>query len=325
MSITPTKVIIITIALAIIGIAAGFKIQIELDRSNPRVDHVVLDKPTQAPVTLESTVPIVEPSVIRVSAIVAPVITVPKVTSPAIVEISSTTITAKAYIVGDLVTGQIYKQLNVKEALPIASISKLITAIVLTKELASSSVITISEPNLDQPVESSGIYGGEQYSVQDILYPLLLSSSNLAAQSIASSSAMQNFIQLMFGYAREIGMNSTRFLDSSGLDSGNVASAQDIFTLAKYIYNHRPDLLTITRNRDISFATTTEHGSHTFFSTNAYVYNSDFIGGKTGRSNAAGETMLTMLNIHDKKVAIIVLGSEPGRREQDTRKLIDSL
>ena len=158
--------------------------------------------------------------------------------------------------------------------------------------------------------------------MKDLLYPLLLNSSNVAAEALASSTDRIKFLTLMSSYAWEIGMLSSYFADPSGLDSHNQASAKDLFSLAKYLMKFRPDIAELTRVKSLSVATTTDHGSHIFASIHPFINDANFLGGKTGRTEAAGETMLTMIKINGQSIAVIVLGSLRGARESDTRLLI---
>jgi D-alanyl-D-alanine carboxypeptidase len=159
--------------------------------------------------------------------------------------------------------------------------------------------------------------------LEEILYPLLLDSSNIAAEALASTTDRTNFLELMRSYAWEIGMSTAYFADPSGVNPHNAASAKDLFALAKYLYKYRPDILTLTRVASISVATTTEHGSHEFASIHPFVNDPNFIGGKTGRTPEAGDTMLTIMKIGGQPVAIVVLGSKYAGRAEDTSKIIE--
>jgi D-alanyl-D-alanine carboxypeptidase len=233
-------------------------------------------------------------------------------------------ITASAYIVGDLKTGKVYLSQRSNEAFPVASISKLVTAIVGTNMLASTTTIQIASTTYiaSLPADVSGIHGGESYSLTEILKPLLLASSNIAAEAIASTTDRDHFLELMSNVSWEIGMPKTFFGDPSGLDPDNVATANDLFTLTRYLYGSRQDLLAITRIPHAAMATTTEHDAHSFDSTHPFVTDPRFIGGKTGRTPQAGETMITLLNIDNDPVAFIVLHSAYGQRKADTDLLI---
>ncbi|OHA24206.1 MAG: hypothetical protein A3D50_00970 [Candidatus Taylorbacteria bacterium RIFCSPHIGHO2_02_FULL_44_12] len=229
---------------------------------------------------------------------------------------------AKAYIVGDLETDLIYLERNSGSVLPVASMSKLLTALVVLDNLSSTTTIQIGSDQSALP-DISGIHPGEKFMVSELLYPLLISSSNRAAEALASFKDRPNFMELMRGYALEIGLPASYFADPSGISPDNRASARGILAFAKYLYISRPDILTITRIPFMAISTTSEHDAHDFISTHPFAKDERFVGGKTGRTVAAGETMMTILLLGDRPIAIIVLGSEIGGREGDTRLLLD--
>ena len=233
---------------------------------------------------------------------------------------------AHAYLVGNIKTGTIYIEHNSVVPLPVASMSKLITSIAAMDTIDSSIILKIADDISVIPTDGSNLKPGEQFTLDEILQPLLLDSSNVAAETIASSSNNRaQFMELMSSYAWEVGMPSSFFADPSGLSPRNIASARDMFALAQYLYKSRPEILAITRIAHTSLATTTEHGFHDIVSTHPFAGDSRFIGGKTGRTTAAGETMLTMLNINDQPIAFVVMGSDLGAREYDTRLLMKKL
>ncbi len=234
-------------------------------------------------------------------------------------------VTAQAYIVGNLKTGKIYLEKNSQKVLPVASMSKLVTAFVATDMFPATSTITITEKAMEAPSDWSNLMLDEHFTLEEILQPLLLSSSNIAAEAISMSKDQIEFLDLMRGYAWEIGMPNSFFADPSGVSPKNVASAEDLLGLAKYLVYYRPDVLTITRTNSASIATTTEHGSHVFVSTHPFVNDSRFIGGKTGRTQEAGETMMTIMDISEQPVTFIILGSRYGARESDTRILLKKI
>ncbi len=232
-------------------------------------------------------------------------------------------ISASAYIAANIETGKIYIGRNTDQVLPVASMSKLVTAFAATDMLPGTTSITITKEEADVPPDGSGISAGETYVLGEMLYPLLLDSSNIAAEALASTTDRLNFLDLMRSYAWEIGMSTAYFADPSGVDPMNRASARDLFALAKYLYKFRPDILTLTRVASTSVATTTEHGYHDFVSIHPFIHDPNFIGGKTGRTPEAGDTMLTIMKISDQPVAIVVLGSKYAGREEDTKKIIE--
>lgn len=234
-------------------------------------------------------------------------------------------ITARAYLVGNVNTGKILIERNARMVLPVASMSKLVTAFVATDELSLKDKIEITEAMTDVPPDASNLKKGEVFTVQELLHPMLLNSSNVAAEALASSSNRMHFMDQMKSYAWEIGMFSSYFDDPTGLSSANNASAQDLFSLAQYLYKYRPDILTLTRIRSMEVASTTEHGEHEITNIHPFVYDDRFIGGKTGRTPQAGDTMMTILNINNQPLAFIVLGSRYDGRASDTRLLLEKI
>ena len=246
-----------------------------------------------------------------------------KKTTQPIIKPTGPHVSAKAYLVADLATGKIYVEYNAHAVLPVASMSKLITAIAVTDNIASTTRITIQPENTNVATDTSMIGAGETFTAHELLYPLLLNSSNIVAEALASSTDRTAFLELMKGYAWEVGASTAFFADPSGLNPLNSASAYDMFALAQYLYSSRPDILAITRIASTTIATTTDHGSHDFVSTHPFVLDPRFIGGKTGRTLEAHETMMTLLNIDSHPLAFIVLASDYGARARDTHMLID--
>ena len=250
-------------------------------------------------------------------------------------------VSAQAYLVGDVATGKIYLEKNASVVLPAASMSKLLTAVTATDMYSSTTTIEITPAEASVAADSSNLMAGERFTASELLYPLLLNSSNVAAEALASSTGRAPFMYLMSGYAWEIGMSGSFFADPSGLSEYDQGSARGFFLLAQYLYKSRPDILAFTRIVSISVATTTGyvplatttgfvpsaatgaasfHGAHVFFSIHPFVNDPRFLGGKTGHTPAAEDTMLTILNINGHPIAFIVLRSQ--NRLTDTNLLI---
>ncbi len=235
-------------------------------------------------------------------------------------------ISAEAYLIGNLKTGEIYKSFNPDKVFPIASVSKLYTSLVAKYLLGPERIVTITQSALDTYGDAGQLVLNEKWTAEELLYPLLLESSNDVAKAFAEVYGEEVFIVEMNAFAQEIGMYKTQFKDPSGLSSANISNASDLFTLARYLYENESDLLKISNTKEIVFATTTEHGAHHFKNINPYVYYSGFIGGKTGRTNEAKESMVSLFKemeeINNQPLAIIVLRSDFGEREKDTEKIL---
>lgn len=229
-------------------------------------------------------------------------------------------ITARSYLVGNVETGEIYYERNSSLVLPVASMSKLITAIGATDKLSLNDPVTISPEAMNVEGDTSRLVVGEIFTAGELLYPMLLKSSNVAAEALASTANRAKFLELMSSYAWEVGMSSTYFADPSGLSPQNISTSRDFFALARYLYKSRPDILAITKTSQYNVATTTEHNAHQFVSIHPFIGDPNFLGGKTGHTPVAKDTLLTIMNIRGTPVAIIVLSSD--NRKSDTAYLI---
>lgn len=232
-------------------------------------------------------------------------------------------VSAEAYLVGDLVTGKILMQKDIDRVLPFASMSKLITALIAKRIYSATTTTTITKEMTDVPPDSSFLRAGETFTTEELLLALLMNSSNVAGEAIASTTDRNLFLSLMAEYSWEIGMPKSFLADPTGLSEKNSGTARGFFGLAQYLFREEPTILGITTIATTSFATTTEHGHHEITNIHPFVGDKLFLGGKTGHTNVAKDTMLTILNIDKHPIAIIVLRSDD--RKYDTNLLIEEL
>ena len=236
-------------------------------------------------------------------------------------------ISAESYLVGNLKTGEIYIDHNSKQVFPIASISKLYTALVVEHLFKSDKDIVITKQMLDAGYGDAGhLSSDEKFTAKELLYPLLLESSNDAAEAYAQSFGYAEFMEEMNAFAKEIGLDSTSFKDASGISPYNVSNAQDLFELAQYLYVHEKDILKVSSQTDFDMATTSDRKGHRFININPYAFHSGFIGGKTGRTDEALESMITLIKqeagTENYPIAVVVLRAGFTEREIDTEKLL---
>ncbi len=235
-------------------------------------------------------------------------------------------ITAESYLVANLVTGEKYIDFNSNKVFPIASVSKLYTALVVHHLFDLEKDIEIKQSALDAYGDAGHLVLGEKFKPDELLHVLLLESSNDAAVAFADSFGYKEFMEQMNAFAQEIGMSNTKFNDSSGLSPNNVSSALDLLTLTKYLYTSEKGILDISKKYQIDIATTTDHGYHHLTNINPFSMREDFIGGKTGRTQQAKEAMVSLFNQEINgtvyPIAIIVLRSDYGEREINTEKLL---
>lgn len=232
-------------------------------------------------------------------------------------------ISAESYLAADLQNNFVFIEKNSRQIRPIASLVKLVTALVATEYINIENKILIGEDAL-VPTSKPRLRAGSEVSVYNLLFPLLLESSNEAAEAIADTLGSERFFGLMNKKAEALGMKDTKLTDASGVDAGNVSTAEDLFVLSKYLYNNRSFILKISSGK----LETSAYGESIFKGLENYnVFSGypEFVGGKVGDSSAAGETLLSVFELDIKgakrPIAIILLGST--EKEADAKALFD--
>jgi D-alanyl-D-alanine carboxypeptidase len=231
---------------------------------------------------------------------------------------------AAGYLVADLQTGEILAGKKAQTARPIASLTKLMTAVVARETVGDNTTIDITPSAAATYGSAGGLSAGESYTLSTLYYPLLLSSSNDAAAAIAEHTNRQRFLSLMNRKALAIGMRRAHFVDPSGLSAGNVASPQGVLALSQYIYKQHPFIFSITESAQRTAPNRLEADSAVFVNNHPLHSLPEFAGGKNGYTDEAQHTLLSVFRItkqqDERPVTIIVLGSD--EQVTDTRKLL---
>ena len=146
--------------------------------------------------------------------------------------------TAKSTIVMDMDSGRVLYEKNADEKRLIASITKIMTAVIAIENGNVNDYVTVGEEVLSMYGSSIYIKMGEKITLRDLLYGLMLRSGNDAAVVIANyiSGSEEDFVKLMNNKAKEIGMKNTIYKNSHGLDevSQNYSTAKDMAILSSY-------------------------------------------------------------------------------------------
>ena len=234
-------------------------------------------------------------------------------------------------LAGDATTGEVYYQYQSEIPYPIASTSKLMTALLTMDAISSGQIapdkpVTISDAVQTLAQSADGVVplkAGEQITVQELLVGALLPSSNECALCLAEAIAgsEEAFVQKMNQKAQELGMSRTIFYNSNGLPSftedfipakrQNRMSADDMFRLVSYLLKVYPHITDITSMEKTTLASLELEVRNT----NPLLHNlPEATGLKTGTTNRAGACLVTSLTADDGTMAhdlvVIVLGSE---------------
>lgn len=148
---------------------------------------------------------------------------------------------AEAYFVQNAATGEILAQHDEREQLPVASITKLMTALVTLERAGLDDIVTVARPAAAVGESTINLRAGERVSVRDLLRAALVQSANDAATAVAmhvGGGSVDRFVALMNARARSLGLTDTHFVNPSGLDApGHVSSARDVTKLARAAMN----------------------------------------------------------------------------------------
>lgn len=217
---------------------------------------------------------------------------------------------------------QILYQKNIKERLPIASLTKLMTALVILENYDLSLPVKISKKAVEQPENLGQLKVGETLTVKDLLYIMLIESSNDAAYALAEVIGVENFVDIMNWEAANLGLKNTHFANPTGLDDPeNYSSAQDLVILTKYLLK-KPLLWEILKlpQYDLYLEDGTLH--HQLRNTNQLLgENSEILGGKTGWSPQAQGCFILVLKEGKQYLINVILGA--GDRFGEMKKLIE--
>lgn len=199
-------------------------------------------------------------------------------------------VSAKAAILMHADSGRVLYEKNADEHMLIASTTKIMTAIVVLEHCELDDLVEVDSRSAG--IEGSSMYlkAGESYTVEDLLYGLLLVSGNDAASALALhvADSMEEFAELMNSKAAELGMTESSFKNAHGLDEeGHYSTARDMAKLAAYCIG----------NEDFArIAGTVSHtvGEQTLVNHNRLLREYDgCLGLKTGYTMAAGRTLVT--------------------------------
>lgn len=237
------------------------------------------------------------------------------------------TVSSDGYLVADLDSGFVFAEHNSQTERPIASLTKLMTALVISENINLGKSIIVREWMLRGHGTSDHLEDGEELSVIELFYLLLIESSNNAAEVISYFLDREHTVRLMNEKAKSILMASTTFKGPSGYDPGNISTAQDLYYLTRYILNVRPPIFKITRGEEVSNFGSSQLNIDELWNKNVFSEDDTFVGGKTGfieesRYNGLFVFRFKTKDNQERNIAIILLGSQYQKSlKSDTQKI----
>lgn len=249
---------------------------------------------------------------------------------------ADTDIRATSAIVWDVKEQRVLFNKNADKQLPLASITKLMTALVTYELLDSNERVSISKRAIAVDGDS-GLAEGERFTVENLINLTLIESSNDGAAALGAAAGRTIdatadpdaiFVQAMNVKAGELGLTKTFFKNSTGLDisetqAGAYGSARDVALLMEYIITHITSAVSLT-SLDITTVDNIDGEYHTAKNTNPYTTDLDgLIASKTGYTTLSGGNLVVAINIGlNHPIIVAVLGSSFDGRFDDTIELV---
>lgn len=231
---------------------------------------------------------------------------------------------AESAILMDVDSKRVLYEKNADEPKPIASITKIMTAILAIEYGRLDDVVVVSPKA--SGMEGSSIYlrPGERVTLETLLYGLMLRSGNDAAVAIAEhlAGSEENFVRLMNIKAWELGMKNTRFANSHGLDEeGHYSTARDMALLSAYALKN-PIFQEIVNTRTKRVSWPGERWSRSWVNKNKMLQFYDGADGvKTGYTRKAGRTLVSSATRHGQQLVVVTLNDPDDWR--DHMRLLD--
>jgi len=249
----------------------------------------------------------------------------PKTNVAGITTVKKPEIIAKSAISYDLSSDTLLYQDNIDQKVPIASLTKIMTAVVALENMKETDEIEVSQDAATIGEDSMGLSYGEKLTVKELLYGLFLQSGNDAAEALADSSSYgrENFIHQMNKKAEDLGLTSTHFTNPSGLegDGNQYSTAHDLLVITRYALE-KPAISEIVQLPYYFIPYTSSHKAFELYNeTNLLTTYPGVKGVKTGYTDEAGLCLVTYLEYKGHRIVAILLNSQ--NRRQEMKDLLD--
>ncbi len=237
-------------------------------------------------------------------------------------------IAATSYILIDARTGHILVEENADEALPPASLTKIMTAYVATEEILNGNLALTDKVHISEKawrMEGSKMFVGVDtlVEVEDLLRGIIIQSGNDASVAIAEhiAGSEEAFADMMNQYSEVLGMTESFFMNSSGLDTElyyNTMSARDLATLARATINRHTEFYPLYAEREFTYNNIRQSNR------NSLLFRDRNVDGmKTGWTDAAGYCLVASAEREGMRLISVVMGTASEEaRAIETQKLL---
>lgn len=246
-------------------------------------------------------------------------------------------IKAKAALIVEKNTGKIIYEKDINEQNYPASTTKILTAILTIENCDLEETATVSQNAISKVPTSyvvAPLYVGEEMKVKDLLYALMLKSSNDAAYVLAEhvGGSVDGFAEMMNNKAKEIGCKNTHFVNPNGIDNKNhYTTAYDMYLITNYVMKNET-FAKIVSTYQYTLPATNKHSAsdrimkntNNFVNPNSEYYDKKVKGVKTGTTDLAGNCLITDSADNRLEFITVVLGAETSNSKfNESSKMIE--
>lgn len=238
---------------------------------------------------------------------------------------SNLTLSAKAAISYDTSTNSLLYAKEIDKKLPMASLTKIMTAIIALENIDLNSEVTVSDKAASIGEGTMGLSKGESLTIEELLYGLLLQSGNDAGETIAESSPFgrDGFMHLMNKKAEEMGLSNTRFTNPTGLqgDGAQYSTVKELVALTRYAMQNEKFREIVSTYEKVIPQSHKHKEFRLFNETNLLTTYPGVKGVKTGFTDEAGMCLVTYLSYEGHEIIAVLLNSQNRRLEM--KELLD--
>lgn len=219
-------------------------------------------------------------------------------------------LSSKGAVILDYNTKEVLLDNNMHAKLPPASITKVLTVVIALENFKLDKLCNVSQEAADTEPYKIVMKAGEQLSVRDLIYGMMMISANDAAEVVAECDpgGKQAFIAKMNQKVKELGLTDSNFVTPNGLDDPkHLASAYDMATITEYAIRTQPEFLTyMGRVDDYSVAATDHNEPHSYYQLSTLLKTYPGMeGAKTGFTYDAGNTYIGVASEKGRRIIIV--------------------
>ncbi len=233
---------------------------------------------------------------------------------------------ARAYILQDFHSGRIIAEKNIDQRVEPASLTKLMVGYVVDKELAAGNIsltdqVRISKKAWKMPGSRMFVEVDTLVSVEDLVKGIIIQSGNDATVALAEfiAGSEDAFVAMMNGYARELGMTGTHFVNTTGLPhKDHYTTARDLATLSRALIREFPEMYRLYAEKEFTYNGIRQYNR------NKLLWRDKTVDGiKTGHTESAGYCLAASAKRGDMRLISVVLGADSDNaRTTESQKLL---